>query len=195
MVLAGGSVGGSQSAYSPPSHVHTPAFSQSSPLSKFAQKSYDLGSYSVPEQHPSSSYCGDGVGDGVGSFVGGVHSSDDGSFVSIHVHSIATSHRYPSSIELQYDHVTGELPAQHPGMGPGVGAGGRVSDGGSVTDGGAVGGEQTDGSSVTIHEHTPLYSQTEALSKSLQNSAVRKEYPVQHPDSSVGDGVGFEVGG
>jgi len=192
-VLAGASVGGSQSAYSPPSHVHTPAPSQSAPFSNLAQKVYDLGSYSVPEQHPFSSYCGDGVGDGVGSAVGGVHSSTYGSSVSIHVHSAATMHRYSSSTDEQYDHVTAELPAQHPGVGGAVGAGGIVLAGGSVA------GSQSDGSDVEIHEQTPLYSHSVDEVKSLQNVVVRIEYPAQHPTSGVGDGdgvnIGFEVGG
>lgn len=97
---------------------------------------------------------------------------------------------------MQYDHVTAELPAQHPGVGGAVGAGGRVlvPAGGAVT-GGSVGGEQSDGSYVEIHEQTPLYSHVVDEVNSLQNSPVRTEYPAQHPTSGVGDGVGFEVGG
>jgi len=141
----------------------------------------------VPAQHPTSSYSGDGVGDGVGSLVGGVHSSSSPN--GIHVHSAADEHGYSESNEAQKDHVIGELPVQHPGSVM-TGAGGAV-----VTAGGRVGGEQSSGSSVTIHEHTPLYSQLIALSKSLQNAAVRDEYPAQHPTSSVGTGVGRGVGG
>jgi hypothetical protein len=114
------------------------------------------------------------------------------------VHSTATSHAYwLSSIEPQNDHVIGELPVQHPGsaavgveVGHAVPAGDGVSgDGVGDTTGGGVN-TQSSGSSVTTHEHTPLYSQVPSVTNPEQNELVAPEYPIQHPSSSsVGDGV------
>jgi hypothetical protein len=81
---------------------------------------------------------------------------------------------------MQYDHVRGEFPVQHPG--PFVGAGGVVSVGGSVNS-------HSSGSSVSIHEHTPADSHSSPVAKSLQNEKVLGEYPVQHPSSYTGAGV------
>jgi hypothetical protein len=189
-VLVGGSVGGSQSASEPSSQLHTPAPSQSSPLSKFSQKDHDLGSYSVPAQHPSVLYCGDGVGSFVGGGVGGVHSSESGSSVTNQVHSSAVSQAYSlSSIVPQNDHVIGEFPVQHPGCCSTVGAGVSFSGVGSGVT------LQRESSAPASHEQTPAASHALDESIVLQNVAVAAEYPVQHPISSVGSFVGGGVGG
>ena len=107
---------------------------------------------------------------------------------SMNVHSSAMMQAYSLSLRLeQNDQVFGEFPTQHPGTVVIVGAGGCV-----VTAGGGVGGLHASGSSVGIHEHTPLYSQVPSVSKSEQNELVIPEYPAQHPTSG-GVGAGGAV--
>jgi hypothetical protein len=90
IVVCGGSVGGSHSSGSAVGiHEHTPADSQSAPVSKSLQNENVLGEY--PVQHPSSTY----VGAGGAVVVVGWHS--DGSSVSSQSQFGAPEHDRSSS--------------------------------------------------------------------------------------------------